>query len=1291
MVAPATRSLLLPDHPRYEQGDILESTHAGQLLRVHDRLRQETVALRAQRLSSVPRGGIEVFRRLFARLRSLEHPHLPQVFDLGTTESVVFYTRELLPHERRRGRPLANGPSGPHVADEHMLRQCLASLASALAALHAAGLVHGLIIPRHVQVTIEKGRVAGAWLTEVGFHSLVPPQFFALNRRYLAPEIRSGGRPSPASDIFGLGMVFLDALESGTAKRRRSSRLPARGPDVGAEVRAFLRELAAPDPARRPADGEVLRQRLRDPVWALPAPTSTGDDFLSPSLVGRAKTLAVLDRLLASAAEGEARAALLVGETGSGRSRLVEWLAAKAAAAGWATARVSAERGAGGLEALGRIVSEALGLSATMLAPDACLPVPGYAQLSAAIIRELKGAGVPLLVLADDADQLPPDVRVALCHLAVEAGRLPLLVLGAGHTPESLPGAKPIPVGRLQERDLRRLLAPLLAEAVNPEAIFAAVAREADGNPLQVRILLRAWLEAGRLRFERGRPVFDEGGFAEAPIAMESAIRGLVERLDARERALVELLAVWEPLPAGAAETALGGPVAVPETLVERMPGDMLRLASDSIAPVIRNMLSAERRRSLHESILAALAGPDVAPGLRAPHLVATGRTLEAVRDLVAAGEQAVKAGAIHAALESYRAALAQTPALEPGAIDRNALALAAAKLALHVGELTRSRAALVGIEAPEAEAECDPARRFEILLVRAQILRERRLTAEAAAAFAAARALAAAEPALAPELIRVDIEEAANDCCAGRWEIGVERLRPRLAALEAAGGPPRALALALKNMSMLLNLGGEGRDAALHAARAARVARTAGDSVLQSRALVNLGYVYHRLSLPARALRSLDRARVLLARCPHEGLRASELTHRGQVLIAHGDFAAAETALLHARAIRLRTGDHGRLPAILIDLGRLRRHRGQLNEAASSYEQALAIAEEFELPAAHTARGNLAELLLYQGEIRSAERLFRAALSDPRRETRGLCFCNLATLYRREGRFPEAIAALAESERLLSGLPALRAHAVIEAARVHLAAGVTEAAELRLAEMADDVESADPETRAGYHLARGLVQSRGGGGARSAFDAAIAAARETGDPTFRACVLVDALHAAATAAEPDAPWLRARLDELTQVAVLTDARAVASEVAAVRGEVVSRFPPPRAGDELAARFVQNVVEQGRSAEETLLGELVSRLGGGGALLLAVGLTPEGKLNIAPVPALAEQSTTVRPYRVAAREFDRRILRQALAATGGNVPEAARLLCLPESTFRYRASKLKLLGRAARETSSSPS
>jgi DNA-binding NtrC family response regulator len=119
----------------------------------------------------------------------------------------------------------------------------------------------------------------------------------------------------------------------------------------------------------------------------------------------------------------------------------------------------------------------------------------------------------------------------------------------------------------------------------------------------------------------------------------------------------------------------------------------------------------------------------------------------------------------------------------------------------------------------------------------------------------------------------------------------------------------------------------------------------------------------------------------------------------------------------------------------------------------------------------------------------------------------------------------------------------------------------------------------------------------------------------------------------------------------------------------------------------VAAGFATKLT-QGTSPIDVLLRDMVRQTRGAeGAIVFALGLGADGAVSVAPVPAPSPEpeSPVVRPYRVVAREFDRKVFTQALAATGGNVREAARILRIPLSTFRYRAGKIGVLAAARRK------
>ncbi|MEO7790632.1 MAG: protein kinase [Vicinamibacterales bacterium] len=81
-------------------------------------------------------------------------------------------------------------------------------LGAALDAVHAAGIVHGDVKPQTVMIERGTGRVV---LIDFGCgRSSAGPMRSRLSGTplYLAPELLSGGGPSPASDIYSLGVLL---------------------------------------------------------------------------------------------------------------------------------------------------------------------------------------------------------------------------------------------------------------------------------------------------------------------------------------------------------------------------------------------------------------------------------------------------------------------------------------------------------------------------------------------------------------------------------------------------------------------------------------------------------------------------------------------------------------------------------------------------------------------------------------------------------------------------------------------------------------------------------------------------------------------------------------------------------------------------------------------------------------------------------------------------------------------------------------------------------------------------
>jgi serine/threonine protein kinase len=195
---------------------------------------------------------------VFRRLKQLTHPNLVRVHDAGVEGGTIYVVMELL-----EGVPLSEWlrSRGPLVRQEAvaLFRQ----VASAVKALHTAGLIHGDLKPENL-VLLANGHVK---LVDFGLARLVNWEgalrsdsslFLTGTAAYLAPEVASGVQPpTVASDLYALGCLLYELFTG-------------RPPFVGAaELETLYLHASAlwPDPSRwnrslYPGDLRVLSRLL---------------------------------------------------------------------------------------------------------------------------------------------------------------------------------------------------------------------------------------------------------------------------------------------------------------------------------------------------------------------------------------------------------------------------------------------------------------------------------------------------------------------------------------------------------------------------------------------------------------------------------------------------------------------------------------------------------------------------------------------------------------------------------------------------------------------------------------------------------------------------------------------------------------------------------------------------------------------------------------------------------------------------------------------------------------------
>lgn len=219
-----------------------------------------------------------------AAMQALHHPNVVSVRDLVADAENPAIVMDFVPGLTVADRLAADGP----LAEPTSLA-IAASVADALAAAHARGIVHRDVKPANVLIG-EDGRVR---LADFGIATdddetaagLTAADDVVGTLRYLAPERLAGARATPASDIWSLSAVLVE-LVTGTAIMAASTLLdrvasapdPLLRPDgVSDRVWGIAALALAPDPAARFAGSADLAVALHSAAGTEPDPNAAGD------------------------------------------------------------------------------------------------------------------------------------------------------------------------------------------------------------------------------------------------------------------------------------------------------------------------------------------------------------------------------------------------------------------------------------------------------------------------------------------------------------------------------------------------------------------------------------------------------------------------------------------------------------------------------------------------------------------------------------------------------------------------------------------------------------------------------------------------------------------------------------------------------------------------------------------------------------------------------------------------------------------------------------------------------
>jgi serine/threonine protein kinase/tetratricopeptide (TPR) repeat protein len=585
---------------RYDVQDTIGMGGAGVVYRALDRLTREVVAIKQMNValsreqvdSDAPGGDVgQALALEYRALAGLRHPNIVAVLDYGVDRNRFPYLVMQL---------IENGQSITEYGAEldfEGKRDLVVQMLQALVYLHRRGMVHHDLKPSNVLVTedgtvkvMDFGLAVNQRLSFTGDH-----QGLAGTVAYMAPELFHNLPATVQTDLFAVGVIAFELF---------AGRYPYEYNNTAMLIYSILTntpDMSGIDERFVPVLGALLAKEAddryrsaQDAISALYAATSQSppdesalvrESFLQASeFVGREQEIGTLKRALNDILVGSSTfrprstnesdqphgsAWLIGGESGIGKSRLIDELRIRAIMRGALVLRGQTEMGgslpygllreplrrlalmpdlddadAGVLKELVPDIADLLGRDV----PDVpVLDGPERQQrLIATIVRVFLQQTQPMVLIVEDL-QWATDSMELLRTLAHMVPDVPLLIVGsyrdddAPDLPDRLPDMQVMKLRRLSRESIEALSRSMLGIAGEQPDVVRFLHHETEGNAFFMIEVVRALAEDAGSLDDIGRMTLPETALVGG---IEEVVRRRLGRVPEWAQPLLKLAAV---------------------------------------------------------------------------------------------------------------------------------------------------------------------------------------------------------------------------------------------------------------------------------------------------------------------------------------------------------------------------------------------------------------------------------------------------------------------------------------------------------------------------------------------------------------------------------------------------------------------------------------------------------------------------------------------------------------------------------------------------------------------------